>query len=103
MFTFALDEVNFIKEKDPFPTHFQLQPMKNQVTLAEEEQFQISVQNPFSMSLTRCEIRIDGAGLLFQDSPILLELVTLQFKQVQRINLWNTNEAYYEDHFVLYG
>ncbi|VDK82030.1 unnamed protein product [Litomosoides sigmodontis] len=36
-----------------------------------EEQFQISIENSLNMLLTGCEIRIDGTGLVFDDSPIL--------------------------------
>ncbi|EFO21372.1 hypothetical protein LOAG_07113 [Loa loa] len=35
-----------------------------------EEQFQISIANSFNKLLTGCEIRIDGTGLRFHNSPI---------------------------------
>uniref|UniRef100_A0A915Q631 Transglutaminase-like domain-containing protein n=1 Tax=Setaria digitata TaxID=48799 RepID=A0A915Q631_9BILA len=44
-----------------------------------EEQFQISMINSTNILLTGCEIRIDGAGLLFCDSPILCGFIEFQF------------------------
>lgn len=46
---------------------------------ADEEQFQISIENSLNILLTGCEIRIDGTGLIFHNSPILCGLVILQF------------------------
>uniref|UniRef100_A0A8R1XRH4 Uncharacterized protein n=1 Tax=Onchocerca volvulus TaxID=6282 RepID=A0A8R1XRH4_ONCVO len=45
-------------------------PQKDSIA-ADDEQFQISMINSTNISLTNCEIRIDGTGLRFHDSPIL--------------------------------
>uniref|UniRef100_A0A1I8EF22 Uncharacterized protein n=1 Tax=Wuchereria bancrofti TaxID=6293 RepID=A0A1I8EF22_WUCBA len=37
----------------------------------DKEEFQISLANSLNILLTNCEVRIDGTGLTFNDSPIL--------------------------------
>ncbi|VDM95479.1 unnamed protein product [Thelazia callipaeda] len=46
-----------------------LQSSESKTLIGTEEMFEISIKNSTTMLLTGCEIRIDGAGLTFKDSP----------------------------------
>lgn len=54
---------------------FQILPKDSVASNTDEEQFQISIVNSLNILLTGCDIRIDGTGLTFYDSPILYRLV----------------------------
>ncbi|VBB34066.1 unnamed protein product, partial [Acanthocheilonema viteae] len=60
---------------------------------ADEEQFQISIVNPLNVLFTGCDIRIDGTGLRFYDSPILCgsieahNTLTFMTSAIRRTNL----------------
>uniref|UniRef100_A0A0R3RXR7 Recep_L_domain domain-containing protein n=1 Tax=Elaeophora elaphi TaxID=1147741 RepID=A0A0R3RXR7_9BILA len=57
-----------------FIEKFQITQKNSIASSTDEEQFRISVANSLNILLTSCEIKIDGTGLRFYDSPILCGL-----------------------------